>query len=443
MMVENGKKKIGELLVEEGYVTPEQVEHGLRVQKTRSERICNILMDLGYLSEESFVEFLSAIPGTASIELQRCEIEFEILNLIPRKLALKLEVVPIDKFGKLLTVAMVCPLDNAGLEELEAVTNLKVKPILCSPASVHRALERYYKEAKEIRLDEEAEEDYLTLTGPLQLQRVAKLMDEIEELPTLPDILTMITGIVNDPNSSAADLAEVISRDGALSAKILKLANSAAYGFSREVSSIKHAIALLGFRETRALSLSVCTLDYLMDKAEFDFTSYWNHSYACASLTRLICVDVRSPMVEDAFVAGLLHDMGKILLAMSMHGKQKKATSLHSTGEMDIIEAEEKVFGITHAEAGYLLGEHWLLPALLINGIRHHHKPELEPPPKGLASIVLLANSFCQADTTRLDDGSIFNEMIQDALTTIGMSEKSFLKTLETYDNMASDIISF
>ncbi|MBI4832048.1 MAG: HDOD domain-containing protein, partial [Candidatus Lindowbacteria bacterium] len=342
------KKKIGQLLVESGYLTPEQLDHGLRVQKNKKDRICSILIDLGYLTEEGFLEFLATMPGTASMELARCEIDRAILDLIPSELARKLEVVPIGKIGKLLTVAMVCPLDDAGRERLEDVTSLRVKPILCARKAVLRALDRYYEKPEEANTEESIKDSESPLGYSLKLQRVAKLVEEIEQLPTLPDILNLISSVVSDPNSSATDLAKVIASDAALSAKVLKFANSAAFGFSRKISNIQHAVTLLGFKETQALAMSVSIVDQFIDKAQFDFRAYWNHSFACATLARLISQNMGSRGISTAFIGGLLHDVGNVVLAMTMGGKREKANQLQSTIGLPQIEAEEKVLGITH-----------------------------------------------------------------------------------------------
>ena len=126
------RKKIGELLVESGYVTPDQVNHALEVQKTRNERICSILIDLGHLTEEAFFKFLSEMPEVASMNLSNYRLSEDIINLVPAEIALKLEIVPIGKIGNLLTLAMVCPLDRGGVKEVEDATGFRVRPVLCS-----------------------------------------------------------------------------------------------------------------------------------------------------------------------------------------------------------------------------------------------------------------------------------------------------------------------
>lgn len=434
------KKRIGELLVENGLLTPAQLEEALKVQETKSERLGSILIDLGYLTEETFVEFLADMPGTASVDLAHCRLDREILGLVPKEIARRLEVVPIGKLRNLLTVAMVCPLDEAGQKELEHVTGLRVKPVLCSRRAVYRALDQYYDGSKEVVSSGEPEVDIPALEQSLKLRRVAKLVEEIEELPTLPDIVTLLSAVIHDPNSSATDVARVIASDSALSAKILKLANSAAFAFSRKISNIQHAVTLLGLREAYTLALSVSVIDRFTTVDRFDFRAYWNHSFRCATLSKLISSSLRDREIESAFVAGLLHDMGKVVLVMTMRGKHERAVSFPSAAGMTPIEAEEKVLGLTHAEVGYLLGEHWLLPVELTSAIRYHHLPELEPESRGLAAVVFLANTFCKVDSLAPEPGTEFDGRVLELLKQLDLPEGVLRAALQSYGSIADKI---
>lgn len=440
--MEAGKKRIGQLLIEHGYISPRQLEEALRVQQKKNDKICSILMDLGHLSEANFLEFLSSMPGMASIDLSSCEMAPELLETVRHELAHRLELVPIGRIGNVLTVAMVCPLDEKGQEELEEATGLKVRPVLCSRSAVVTTLDRYYGDFAE---GEEQPGEAHTLSGlgeALKLHSVARLVAEIQELPTLPDIVNRVSQAANDPNSSAADLAEIIETDGSISAKLLKLANSPAFGFSRKISQIQHAIALLGFKETKLLVLSVVVLDYFAGNEEFDFRAYWNHAFACASLARLICRKMKTSEMETAFVAGLLHDVGKVALALKVPGKQKKAAMLCSEKGMTSLQAEEAVLGLTHAETGYLLGEHWFLPSNLTDAIRYHHSIEEDATHTELSAVVFLANIFCKMSPSALREMKGVDEDIRGVLNMLGLTEDIFLETLREYAETASDVVS-
>ena len=437
------KKRIGELLIDHEYISHHQLEEALRAQESKSEKICNILIDLGYLSESDFLEFLSSMPGTASVQLSSCELSPEILETVPAKLAHRLELVPIGTIGNVLTVAMVCPLDTVGTKELEHATGMKVRPVLCSRASVVSIIERYYghHETDATGPEEPCEPDGTPgLEESLRLSGVARLVEEIEDLPTLPDIVQRVSETANDPNASAADLAEVIATDGSISARLLRLANSPAFGFSRQISRIKDAVALLGFTETKTLVTSVAVLGFLADGVDLDFRAYWNHSFACATLSRLIAKRLRTGGVETAFVAGLLHDVGKMALAMKLPGKQAKVAELCAGGDMTAIQAEEAVFGLTHAEVGYLLGERWLLPPDLTSAIRGHHTPGPEAKPTDIARVVYLADVLCKVPPSDLAGEMDIDESVRDVLELLQLPERELSEALNDFSEIASDI---
>lgn len=439
-MVANKKKKIGALLIERGYVTAGQVKHALEVQKSKRERLGNILIELGYLDEHKFHEFLSNLEGVASIDLGRYEIDRSLLDLLAGELALRFEAVPIGRIRNLLTVAMVYPLDSEGIKVLEESTGLKVKAVLCSRSAIYRALDRYYGRSRAMKARDLVEPADPRV--PLQLPQAAELVKRVHDLPTLPDIIHAVSAIVNDPKSSAADLAKVIATDAALSARVLRLANAPIYGFSRKIGDIKHAIALLGFKETQALAVSVSAFNYMLTGGDFDFKSYWNHSFACATLAKLLAANVHARGMESAFVAGLLHDIGKAALATNIFANHR---SPDYEGNLDIssLDVSEEALGITHAEIGYLLAERWLLPPLLTGAIRYHHMPEQQPTQDRLAGVIFLADLFCKKETAASGEDTARDEQVAAVLNLVGLSEPALAEALRIYQDVASEISIF
>lgn len=136
--------KIGEMLVAEGLIDGDMLREALATQEREGGRIVQKLINLGYIDEPAFRRFLARQPGTASLILDRCEIEKKILEYIPRDFAVAHEIFPVDKLGRLLTVAMVCPLDKVTIRAVEEQTGLKVSPILCDKHQVELAIDKYY-----------------------------------------------------------------------------------------------------------------------------------------------------------------------------------------------------------------------------------------------------------------------------------------------------------
>jgi HD-like signal output (HDOD) protein len=334
---------------------------------------------------------------------------------------------------------MACPLDEAGKRELERVTGFKIRALLCSRAAITTALQRYYPKPEAVQAGGSAGEKVEKKEYPIQIVEVAKLVEKIEDLPTLPEILNRVSAVVNDPKSSAADLAKVIATDGALSAKILKLANSPAYGFSRKITDIKHAVTMIGLRETQTLAISVSVFDQLKWGAESEFRAYWKHSLACATLARMISFNLRVGGMEAAVISGLLHDMGKLLLAREIRARRKEAARSYFSGEPMRPEEEADLLGITHAEAGYLLAEHWLLPSVVTNAVRYHHSLELEAAPGAPSIIVFLANIFCRTAQSELKKALSFDEKALKELKALEIPEEKFRNTLSSYADIDLD----
>ena len=143
--VQHQVKQIGQLLLHEGLISEHELENALAHQQAHGGKLVSLLIELGSLTRRSFVDFLGR-QGIAAIDLDHYRIDQEVLALIPRTFALELEIIPIDQLGKLLTIAMVCPLDTATIEKIEEFTGLRVTPLLCSAGSLDRAIARYYSE---------------------------------------------------------------------------------------------------------------------------------------------------------------------------------------------------------------------------------------------------------------------------------------------------------
>jgi HD-like signal output (HDOD) protein len=420
------KKKIGELLVQRGYIDTGQLKEALEVQKENTERLCNILIDLGHLSEQSYFEFMREISDTASLDLSGYEVDRKLLQLIRHSVAKQLEIVPIGKMGHLLTVAMVCPLDETAKMELEEVTGLKVQPLLSPRSEVLRVLDGTYR-------DLEAEDGSSKTIKFLKPNELANLVAGFETLPTLPDVLSLVSSVAQDPSSSPEDLVKVIAADCSLSIRMLKIANLPAYGYSRKVANVRNAVEILGLKEAQKFATIVSVYHPGKSAAAFDFRSHWQHSFACARLAKFISLNLRHSRPEDAFAAGLLHDVGKIVLAIKMNKKQGESVPSYPPDPSVEKETAEASLGFHHSDVGYALGQNWNLPVSLTNAMQYHHCPELNPRARSLSGIVYLANTLCKLDLAELEKITAFSPKMLEALEIIGMSESVLRQTLKVY----------
>jgi type IV pilus assembly protein PilB len=147
--LEKVKKRIGELLVEEGLVEQEHVDEALSIQKQDGGRTVDIMIDLGFLDSDTFERFLGNQPNTAAIGLTNYKLTEEVYKLVPAEFAIEREIFPVDKMGRMLTLGMVCPIDWRTIDEVAEMTGMKVSPFLCSATEIHHVHEQYFGHSKD------------------------------------------------------------------------------------------------------------------------------------------------------------------------------------------------------------------------------------------------------------------------------------------------------
>jgi len=239
----------------------------------------------------------------------------------------------------------------------------------------------------------------------LDHSRVAALMASVRELPTLPEIATRVAAIARDPDSTARDMAAVIGQDQALTANLLRVVNSAYFGFIRRISSVFEAINLLGYNEVVKMAFTVAVireLDY-ESSTGFDRTAFWTHAVCVANASQMLAEQLHCAPRDDAFTAGLLHDMGKLILDQFFPDPFREVLHAVRSGGTSSCEAERAILGVTHAEIGEWVARSWLLPEATIASIRHHHEPAearcgLPNSQDPIVDVVQFADLLCRAE---------------------------------------------
>lgn len=211
----------------------------------------------------------------------------------------------------------------------------------------------------------------------MDAQSVRHAIVGLKRLPPLPTSLARVFETLTDPNSSARDVAERISADQSLCAAILKLVNSAFYGFPRRITNIADAIAILGFLEVRNLVLASTAFGVMPSSGStYDRTQLWRHAIAVAMLTERIGKAIGAAPDQGHFVCGLLHDIGKVVLDTTFPKEFDKAAKQAKEEHLFLWEAELRVFGLHHGEVGGLLAEKWQMPLSVVAAIQYHHQLE-------------------------------------------------------------------
>lgn len=219
-------------------------------------------------------------------------------------------------------------------------------------------------------------------------QEVIDRIDKIENLPTIPSILRKILGIIEDPNVSIQKISDFVASDPTLTARILKMVNSPVYGFPGRISSINHAMVILGLNAVKGLLIGVSVFE-VMKK---NMVGLWEHSLSSAIYARVISKRKGLEAPEEISVAALLHDIGKVILLIAFKEEYTKILEIAKTRDNFLYELEKEHFGITHAEIGGMVGKKWNFPLKLIEPIMNHHRPQLSKNFEIETSVVHLSN---------------------------------------------------
>lgn len=206
-----------------------------------------------------------------------------------------------------------------------------------------------------------------------------ELVSQDIQLVSLPELCLEVESLVDLPHTTAADLGAVISKDTALSTRLLKLVNSAFFGLTRKVDTLSRAVNLIGMQELRNLTLAASATEVFtnIDSRLIDMSAFWRHSVYCGLVARKLAKHAHVLHSERLFTAGLLHDVGRLLLLMKMPDKMECVVSEYRKSDKSICELEIEHIGFDHAEAGAALLAHWSLPTSLCSSVRYHHAPAI------------------------------------------------------------------
>ncbi len=225
------------------------------------------------------------------------------------------------------------------------------------------------------------------------------LMDQIlqsaERLPPFPGVIQRALQLIEDPQSSAQSLVEVLQFDPSITAQVLKLCNSAFSGLRRKISSLREALVLIGFDPLMEILLSEESARFLKDPCKgYDLAQgdLWKHSVACALLSRIISERFNQDATLLLFTAALLHDIGKMILGQFVGNYFEQIRSVTVEKKVSFTEAEKEILGMDHAELGGKVAENWKFPKTIILSIRYHHSPSQTPEEREAVELISLCD---------------------------------------------------
>jgi len=231
-------------------------------------------------------------------------------------------------------------------------------------------------------------------------QRFALIQKYIERMPSLSTTVTKVLEVCNTPSTSANDLNRVIALDPVLTGQVLKLINSAYYSLPNQINSLTRAIIMLGINTVKNLALSTAVLGSMGKQDSFrslSMDAFWTHSLCVGVMAKALAKlkGIPGMMQEEFFVAGLLHDLGKIPLNNCFAEEYRQALELSALEQGSLTKSEEVLLGFDHSRAGKMIAEKWQLNQALTELLRFHHTPEnASADNRQLVSVVALANTY-------------------------------------------------
>ncbi|QDV51302.1 HDOD domain-containing protein [Gimesia fumaroli] len=210
------------------------------------------------------------------------------------------------------------------------------------------------------------------------------ILNMVRSVPTLPEVAQELSRLAGDPTASAQDMAHVAEADSGLAAQILRVVNSSFFGFSRQISTIPQAIVVLGTHGVRNIALGL-TVSTLRPKTEshslhFDVDDFWRHSLSVAIGARQLARDLVICDPEEAFLAGLLHDIGKLILIESCTEQYEEIIGVAQSNNQPLHILEESQLGFTHTDVGFALCERWKIPESVAYTVQNHHNWNCDRP---------------------------------------------------------------
>lgn len=258
------------------------------------------------------------------------------------------------------------------------------------------------------------------------IEKARKVANQVGDFPPIPSVILESIKLLNDPSATVKTIQEQILLDQSLTAFILKVANSALYGLMKEVTTVSYAINLMGYNTTKSILTAYLSKSlYNTRGGKFIQNVLWRHSISTAVLGKTIAehltMTAAPPTPEEAFIAGLLHDIGKGVLLKNKTDEFEKIIQLICNDKKTSIQAEQEVLGFTHIEVGYLLMQNWRFSDKIIDTLIYHHNIPEYTGGNLMAPVVSLANK----SSHRLDYSFDIQELELNELPVLHMSEQT------------------
>ena len=267
------------------------------------------------------------------------------------------------------------------------------------------------------------------------------------DLPTIPVVAVKVMQLIDSEGVSAEELARVVSADPAVAARVLKISNSSFYGCQRQIQSLPHAIMMLGYNTLKSLVVAAAVKQVYKPYGLTE-KMLWEHSFGAGLAARSIASNTRLVSEDEAFLGGLFHDIGKIIMNFLDHQKFQKVMEKYYNEKISFLEAEQQVYSYKHAEVGGMVIKKWNFPEMLMKAVLQHHNfnfvKDEDLCQVKLTSVVGMSNLFCHKlgiGVREPEDELVLHETIPAKL--LNLDENSIKTLLENFDKIYTQDKSF
>ncbi|HOE91541.1 MAG TPA: HDOD domain-containing protein [Candidatus Cloacimonadota bacterium] len=249
---------------------------------------------------------------------------------------------------------------------------------------------------------------------PKTINEIKSVLAKIDNLPTLPVVASELLRIIGTSSTSMSQISELMNNDQSITARVLKIANSAYYGIRNRVDTLRTALVILGINEISNIVVGVSLIKVFDsdDEKLFDYQAFWKHSIYTAHLARWLSRKMAIPFHGEEFTAGLLHDIGKIILDQYFHNEFVSIRKYMELFPQDQeYEIEQKILGATHMELGYWLADQWKIPTHIQSAIQFHHRPEKATENIELCCLINIVNTISNYYVNPIRHERIYREI--------------------------------
>ncbi|MEW6279780.1 MAG: HDOD domain-containing protein [Candidatus Eremiobacterota bacterium] len=267
-----------------------------------------------------------------------------------------------------------------------------------------------------------------------------RIRQQVRDLDAMPFVFQKLVEVLNRPYPSPRELGNIVATDQSLSIRVLRMVNSAAYGMTSQVSSVPQAVGLLGINVVRSLTFCMASYQSFFSGTDPFRNELWRHSLGCAVLSRRLAEALAIGPPEEVFVAGMLHDVGRAVLAKHLPRESRMVEARIARG-VDPLEAELRVLGVAHPEVGAWACEAWRLPDWLSHCVRFHHDPLGAGDHVQVASLVHLADQLWLEAVNPADPE--LGQFRSEVLPVLGLSTMQMDQALDTTCSELAELESY